>query len=224
MSFQYSCFISYRREAERSKFIKDFSKQLNQYAFDATNKQDQFIDSEEIKGSPNFGNKIYDAISKSYFFNIFHNYHYLSADNIWCAKELKYAIAVEQERKKLLPAAVKDDFNILNVFLVSGDKNDLPIDIKNRNALNIGMFKYCVNKPTKAFIQFLQDIGDFMAEVYKIYEKNPNDFVACCEGIAEPTNEEILDWIKVQKGIMTANESERLPTLKMEEGLKKENG
>lgn len=212
MSFQYSCFISYRREDVRDKFIDEFCKQINQYAFDATDKKDYFLDRKEIEGSPKYGKEIYEAIRTSYFFNVFHNYHYLSKNNLWCAKELKYAIAVEEARKKILKESDQDDFCFFNVFIINGKKSDLPNYIKDRNAIEIAAFQYS-KYDTTAWQDFAQRIGNFMLDVYRIYERNPNDFNTCCEHITEPTDDEIREWINEQKGIMKNNESNHLPKL-----------
>lgn len=218
MSFQYSCFISYRREKQSNKFIEEFTSRFNQHAFYVTNKDKQFLDRKEINGSPKFGNEIYDAIRSSYFFNIFYFPNYLHTDDIWCAKELRYAMAVEEERKKLLSDSEKDKFCILNIFILSGSADKLPKAIKDRNAEKIASFQYS-NYKTTAWRDFVQSMSDFMYEMYAIYQsKNMQDFIACCDNIVMPTDDEIRIWINEQVGNALTAESAHLPVFKKENG------
>jgi len=215
MAFEYSNFISYRREEQRNKFVKDFCSLFNTTTFDVTNLQEHFLDSNEIKGSPNFGEKIYDAIQKSYFFSIFHTYHYLNEANPWCAKELKYALDVEECRRQKLEEKDKAHFFSLNLFILSGTDKDLPDNIRNRNAIPISCYQHSIKKKTKAVNDFFSRLYDFMIDVYKIYQRYPHvDFVACCDEIVKPDDEVIKGWIREQKKIILENEAKQLPVLK----------
>ena len=214
MTFAYSNFISYRHEEQRNKFVKDFNFQFNTTTFDVTNLKEHFLDSDEIKGSPIFGEKIYEAIRKSYFFSVFHTFHYLNEDNPWCAKELKYALDVEDCRRRQLSNNDKAAFFCLNLFILSGTDKDLPDKISNRNALPISNFQYSIKKPTKAVTEFFKKQYDYMMGIFKIYQRYPHvDFIACCEIIDKPDDEEIKKWIREQKKIILENESEHKPEL-----------
>ena len=214
MAFEYSNFISYRREAQRNKFIKEFCACFNTTTFDVTNLKEHFLDSEEITGSPNFGERIYEAIRKSYFFSVFHTFHYLNEENPWCAKELKYALDVEECRRQKLEEKDKAYFYSLNLFILSGTDKDLPDKISNRNALPISCYQYSIKNRTKAITEFFNRLYDFMMGVYKIYQRYPHvDFVACCDEVAKPDDNEIKEWIREQKKIIAQKEAERPPIL-----------
>jgi hypothetical protein len=215
MAFEYSNFISYRHEEQRNKFVKDFCYLFNTTTFDVTNLQEHFLDSNEIKGSPNFGEKIYEAIRKSYFFTIFHTYHYLNEANPWCAKELKYALDVEECRRQKLEEKDRSYFFSLNLFILSGTDKDLPGNISDRNALPISCYQHSIKKQSKAVTEFFSRLYDFMIDVYKIYQRYPHvDFVACCDEIDKPDDERIKEWIREQKKIILENEAKQLPVLK----------
>ena len=63
MSFDYSCFFSYRRNEEEKKFIKNFNSLLESAAHMVTNKAKNFFDESEIKQGQAFDYRIYESIS-----------------------------------------------------------------------------------------------------------------------------------------------------------------
>lgn len=216
MSFQYSCFISYRREEQRNKFIQDFCKYLNTVAKDATNLDQVFIDSKDIANGVSFPDKLYNSIMKSCVFTVFHTPHYLHLKDNWCAKELYYALKVEKIRRNQLSADDKMLYSCLLVLIVNGTNNDLPKTIKNRATHSIGEFEYFgkLLKNTKSD-KLIKELGKQVREIDKIYQKYPHhNFVDCCKKIPKPKKKDISDWIQKQKSIIKSMESKKSPILK----------
>lgn len=137
MAFEYSSFISYRRENQRNEFIKNFCRHFATSAWDACNVQNLFVDTSSIGVGNPFDEKIYEGIRKSHFFTLIHNPHYINEKNNWCAKELKYAIDVENQRRKLLSNEDKAKYNWIFPLIIMGSATDLPNVLSTRNAKNI---------------------------------------------------------------------------------------
>lgn len=215
MPFEYSCFISYRRENQRNKFIIDFCQHLNTKAKDATNLGNLFLDVEEIKNGVPFPEKIFESIINSCVFFVFNTQHYLNATDYWCAKELFYALQVEEKRKSLLDKDDQKLFNNILILLVNGTPGDLPNSLQNRNAYSIKEFEYfgkfLHNKRSK---ELLDRIGDRIDEIYKIYKKySIEEFTNQCKSIEYPEDDEITKWISIQKTLTKKQESDHKPIL-----------
>lgn len=216
MEFEYSCFISYRREEQRNKFIKSFCTYLCTKAKDSTNISKVFIDEQEIKNGVPFPEKLYESIKRSCVFAIFNTQHYLHEDDNWCAKELFYALKVEERRKEIIAEEDKSKYNWLLILLVNGTVKHLPNIINTRIAHSIKEFEYfgklLKNKKSK---ELIDELGSRIDEIFHIYQKNPKPcFIECCKDIPYPTDEEIKVWIKEQKYILEQTEAKNTPILK----------
>jgi hypothetical protein len=218
MAFEYSCFISYRRENQRNKFIENFRFHFNTFAFDACNKQDIFVDSKSILVGDDVPECIYNSIKNSYYFIVIHNYHYLNVKNIWCAKELKYALDVEKARIRLMENKDKNNYKWIFPLVIRGKLSDLPESLEGRNGKHIGCFEAVINskKPlSKKVIEFFNEIYEKMNSLYKITENYSTDFFnECCKDIPYPTDAEIIDWIRDQKEKVKKIESNNTPILR----------
>lgn len=216
MAFEYSSFISYRRENQRNEFIKNFCKHFATPAWEACDIKNLFVDTASIGVGTEFNEKIYNGIRKSYFFTMIHNPHYLNENNNWCAKELKYAIDVEDERRKLLNQDDQTNYKWIFPLIITGTASDLPIAIKNRNAKEIRCYMSALgskNLPQKVH-DFFEELRIEMSKLFDIYERyNDVDFSECCKKIPYPTDEEIKLWIKEQKNKIQKTEQANLPLL-----------
>ena len=92
LSLQYSCFISYRRNEDNTKFLKNLKNIIQSELLHATGRNRAFLDNDEIRYGAEFDIAIYNAIEDSCFFIPVWHYHYLSIEQLWCAKELYHAI------------------------------------------------------------------------------------------------------------------------------------
>ena len=216
MAFEYSSFISYRRENQRNIFIEKFCQHFSTYAWDACNISGLFHDVNSIKVGNEFDEKIYEGIRNSCFFTLIHNPHYLNEKNNWCAKELKYAIDVENQRKKLLDKEDIKNYKWIFPLIITGSANDLPNSLSTRNAKNIRCYMAAIqsNKLPQKVIDFFTEIQEEMYSLYQIYTKyNTKDFNDCCKSIKYPTDKEISVWINKQKTRVTKSEKANLPLL-----------
>lgn len=215
MPFEYSCFISYRRENQRNRFIIDFCQHLNTKAKDATNLGKLFLDVEEIKNGVSFPEKIYESIINSCVFFVFNTQHYLNATDYWCAKELYFALKVEDKRKSLLSKDDQKLFNNILILLVNGTLGDLPNSLKTRNAYSIKEFEYFGKfLKTRRSKELLDRIGDRIDEIYKIYNKYAiEEFTNQCKSLEYPKDDEIAKWISIQKTLAKKQESDHKPIL-----------
>lgn len=215
MPFNYSCFISYRREKQRNKFISSFCEHLNTKAKDATNLAKIFIDVEEIKNGEPFPMKIHESILGSCVFLLFNTQHYLDAIDYWCAKELFIALKVEEKRQELLSEDDKNHFHSILIFLLNGSPEDLPTTLVQRNAHSIKEFEYFGRfLQTKKSKELIDKIGDRISEIFRIYEKYPHiDFTDLGKSIPVPSDKEIVEWIGTQKNVVRVIESNHLPML-----------
>jgi len=211
MSFTYSSFISYRRNNGDEKFVKNFTAIIESEAQKVTNIAKVFFDETSIKWGTDFDQKIYEGIAASYFFIPFYHNSYLHVNNIWCAREIHYAIEVEKKIREIFK-----DYCFILPIIYRGLPNALPSCIGKKNAKEIRQLEAVItsNKISAGLIKFKQDIYDIFLESFDLI--NNNEFVLSdlCASIVEPTDEEIRSWINEQKGIQRKFESENLPILK----------
>jgi hypothetical protein len=215
MPFDFSCFISYRREKLRINFIEEFCEYLNTKAKDATNIDKLFTDFNEIKNGQPFSQTIFSSIIKSYVFIVFNTQHYINEHDNWCAKELFFALKVEQKRRELMMLEDEKSFNCILILLLNGSCKDLPRSIAERNAHSLKEFdyfgKFLKNRKSK---KLLDDLGDRIDDIFKVYQKYSTlNFTEQCEKIPFPSDEELLSWIKEQKAEIALLESKHLPML-----------
>ncbi|WP_299217418.1 toll/interleukin-1 receptor domain-containing protein [uncultured Dokdonia sp.] len=206
MSFEYSVFISYRRNKGNRGFLKNFKEIVETEAMDVTNLKNAFFDEDSIRWGVEFDDKIYDSIIKSHFFIPLFNYIYLHEDNDWCARELYYAIEVEKIIRKALD---NNDFCYILPIIHKGSINILPNCINNKNAKEIRRIILSIkknkdNNKTEDFRDFLETN---FSKNFDIKNQIEIDLVKLCSSIKKPTDEEIKKWILEQKQIIRKKES-----------------
>lgn len=211
MSFQYSLFISYRRNDGDKNFVKKLTNILHTEAQKVTNKMSPFFDIETIKWGDEFDDRIYDGIVSCYFFIPFYHNTYLHIDSLWCAKELYRAIEVEKKLREASP-----QYRFILPVIDRGKACDFPDCIGRKNAKDFNQFKHLIKsgKTSKALEEFITGIHDIFLENYRLIENTAIHFADLCSTIPIPTDEEIRNWVKIQKGIMNEQEKAHLPTLK----------
>jgi hypothetical protein len=214
MSYHYSSFISYRRNVGDEKFIKKFKAIIECEAHKVTNIPKVFFDEESIRWGDEFDEKIYDGIVASYFFIPFYHNSYLHEDNLWCAKELYRAIEVE---KKIRELAVHNYCFILPI-IDRGTASAFPKCIGKKNAKEIRLFRHLIlsNKTNAGLEKFKETIYEIFLSNFNLLDKEIK-FSELCADLNHPSDDEIKDWIKVQKEDEKMSEANNLPILKKNE-------
>jgi len=210
MSYHYSAFISYRRNAGDEGFIKKFTAIIECEALKVTNIPKVFLDENTINWGEDFDDRIYDGIVSCYFFIPFYHNTYLHENNIWCAKELYRAIAVERKIRNI----VASEYCFILPIIDRGAASAFPECIGRKNAKEIKRYRHLViNKKTNAALE------EFKENIYEIFLNNyrllgENTISELCADITVPTDDEIIDWIREQKEIERKVEANRPPILR----------
>lgn len=211
MSFEYSLFISYRRNEGDAKYIANLTNILHSEAQKVTNKSKPFFDEKSIKWGEEFDDKIYEAIVSCYFFVPLYHNTYLHSDNLWCAKELYRAIEVEKKIRESCP-----HYSFILPIIDRGRASEFPNCIGRKNAKEFNTYRHIIKKKgtSKAYEEFIEEIHNIFLENFKLIEESSISFFELCSSIPIPTDEEIKDWVYEQKGILKEKEREHVPILK----------
>jgi hypothetical protein len=209
MSFIYSCFFSYRRNPEEKNFLKNFNSLLESAAHLVTNKTKNFFDETEIKQGQEFDKRIYESISKSYFFVLMYVPVYLHKDNDYCARELYRALEVEKRIKEKV-----SDYCFIMPFMQIGNSMNLPNCINKMIAISLRQLRTSIinKKHTTAIDEFKNNFLDNLEHNFKLIKNI--DFGETLINIPIPEDKDLHNWIDEQNGATKTNESKQKPLLK----------
>ncbi len=209
MGFSYSCFISYRRHQGDEKFIQKLKNLIEVEAFKVTNQRNVFFDEKSINWGDNFDDKIYAGIVSSYFFIPLFHHVYLHEENLWCAKELHWAIQLETKIRETVA-----HYCFILPLIDRGSASDFPECLGRKNAKEIKRFSHLINsnKTSKAFEEFKSEIYDILLNNYRLLAKN-HSFLEYLEEVKPLSDGEIRAWVKTQKHNEKAKTASHLPTL-----------
>lgn len=209
MSFQFSCFISYRHHLEDKNFMLKFKKIIEAEAFKVTNQQNVFFDDKSIKWGEEFDHKIYEGIVSSYFFIPLFHHVYLHEDSLWCAKELHWAIQLENKIREKIAG-----YCFILPIIDRGSPSDFPDCIGKKNAKEIKKFRHLIlgNKTTAAFEDFKGEIYEILLKNYELLEKE-TIFKQYLSDIKPIPDDEIKSWVKSQKDKQKSVTASHLPVL-----------
>jgi hypothetical protein len=210
MSFKYSSFLSYRRNLGDEPFVKNFKSILETEAQKVTNIQKAFFDEISIDWASDFDTKIYTGIFSSYFFIPIYYSNYLHEDNLWCAREIYHAIEIEKKLRETY-----NDFCFILPIIYRGTTSDLPSCLGKKNAKTIRQLETTIinKKSTSKLTDFKHEMYDILSKNFKLIESENLNLSVLCSTVHIPTDEELKQWIKQQKGIQKKQESQNLPIL-----------
>lgn len=212
MSFEYSIFISYRRNEGDKKFLENLKKIIESEAQKVTNIKQVFFDDRAIGWGDDFDKNIYNGITSSYFFILIYHITYLHVDNVWCARELYHAIEVEKVIQK---AIGNKNYCYILPMIFRGQIDALPECIHRKNAKEIRQLEAIIisNKTNKKLTEFKNYIYDTILSSFILLDEANINMNELCSKITIPTDEEIKTWIKRQKERIKAAEAEKPPRL-----------
>lgn len=210
MSFKYSSFLSYRRNFGDEPFVKNFKSILETEAQKVTNIQKAFFDEISIDWASDFDKKIYSGIFSSYFFIPIYYSNYLHEDNLWCAREMYHAIEVEKKIRETYK-----DFCFILPIIYRGNAGDLPNCLGKKNAKTIRQLETTIinKKSTSKLTDFKHEMYDILSQNFRLIEHENLNLSVLCSTVHIPTDDELREWIKEQKGIQKKQESKNLPIL-----------
>lgn len=209
MGFRYSCFISYRRHQEDQKFIIKLKKLIEVEAFKVTNKSTVFFDENSINWGEDFDNKIYNGIVSSYFFIPFFHHVYMHEENTWCAKELHWAIQIENKIRERV-----SDYCFILPLIDRGTASDFPECLGKKNAKEIKKFRHLITGggTSRAFEEFKSGIYEILLQNFSMLNTE-HLFISFLDTVEPASDEEIKKWIKEQKTHERETAASHLPTL-----------
>lgn len=210
-----SCFISYRHNPEGIEFLKKLVRKIEYRACLGTNKEKVYFAYRDMECGDNFGEEIYKYIPNSLFFiPIYHN-SYLDTSKLWCAREFYHAIKVQE----IIHNEINKEYNFIMPLILQGDSTNFPLEIAKLNAKFLEKVECCIwnDQYDEISTAFFQELGKVFEKHY-LYLDEDEDFYEKCKCIERPTDEEIKNWIREQKGIKKRIESQKKPILEKNEG------
>jgi hypothetical protein len=211
MELKHCFFLSYRRNDGYTKYIENFYDIVRTEAQVVTNIEHGFFDTNKKNTGKTLPKVLYQAIESSCFFILIYNHNYLHKDNTYCAQELYYAIKIEKKIQEIAGS----DFCFILPFLQRSE-DGLPCCLKDKIFKNIRTFRHDIEThkdqiPTKAFIDFKEEINDILIDNYKWIEEKMDLIKELLHDIQPPSYEEIISWIEKQKEKQKAQESNNPP-------------
>ncbi len=222
MSFTYSCFISYRHNELKEKYITNLKKILSEEAALATNKKEVFFDQDSLRYGEEFDQSIYSRIESSLFFIPIWYIHYLHEDNLFCARELMHALSIEKIIKDSLPVLDRDNFYFIVPIIFRGELSDLPRSLSAKIAIDLKNLEHVIVKGgdnqqlTKIKQKFCKNLTSYYLSIDPHLKKI--DFAKLFASIKRPSDDEVKEWISEQKKIQQNLDAEKKPILKKTHG------
>jgi len=217
MNLEYSCFISYRRNDDEIRFIRNLKKIVQGEVFKVTNKQRAFLDNDEIRYGEHFDEKIYASLETSFFFISVWYFNYLHEDNLWCARELYHALQIEACIKECLSEADRANYYHVIPLVHRGANSDLPDCMSRKNAVPIKLLETDIvnNRTTARLTKFKVQLYDALHSYYQTLVTNAGkvDFNKVFNNIKRLTDEELRTWVSEQRKKAIENEATKLPVL-----------
>jgi hypothetical protein len=214
MAFQYSSFFSYRRNQGELDYMRKLKNLIQTEAHTATNKKEIFFDEHSIDHGREFDIAIYTSIVSSYSFVFIITPHYLSLENLWCAKEIFRAIEFEKAVRQKLG---NDQFCFIFPYLHRGSTAYLPLSISTKNIKDLNQYETSITNGVvnEDITRFKRDICDVLSKNYEIISQLSEDMlIEVIEKLEIPDDLKIIDWVKTQKRQANSIESKNLPIIK----------
>ena len=213
MAFRYSSFFSYRRNQGELDYMRKLKNLIQTEAQTATNRSDVFFDEESIDHGREFDIAIYTSIVQSYSFVFILTPHYLSLENLWCAKEIHRAILFENALRTKLG---NPDFCFIFPYLHRGSAAFLPASISTKNIRDLNQYETSLNNGivNEDITQLKRDICDVLSRNYEMISKVSDGILnEVIQKLEIPDDSKIIDWVKTQKRQANSIESQNLPII-----------
>jgi|JI7StandDraft_1071085.scaffolds.fasta_scaffold24355_3 hypothetical protein len=214
MAFKYSSFFSYRRNQGELDYMRLLKNLIQTEAHTATNIREIFFDEQSIDHGREFDIAIYTSIISSYSFVFIITPHYLSLENLWCAKEIFRAIEFEKAIREKLG---NDQFCFIFPYLHRGSAAYLPSSIRTKNIKDLSRYETSIINSivSEEVTQLKRDICDVLSNNYEIISQLSEDMlIDIVEKLEIPDDPKIIDWVKTQKRQANSIESQNLPIIK----------
>lgn len=156
-----------------------------------------------------FDDKIYKGIVSSYFFIPLFHHVYLHEENLWCAKELHWAIQLEEKIRETISS-----YCFILPLIDRGSASDFPECLGRKNAKEIKKFRHLIltGGTTKAYEEFKDGIYDILLMNFKLLDES-HSFLEYLDKVEPISDEDIIKWVKEQKDKEKATSACHLPTL-----------
>ena len=196
-SFQYGCYVSYRRDQPIvQRFVKDLAQGLS-YELAPLLDLGVFVDESDLVAGAHFEQMIADAMCRSVCMIVVFTPTYFSEFNPYCAREFR---AMEQiETKRMSHLGQKRDGRGLIIWVVLRGADQLPKEImKHRQFLNFDSYMLGDNIVYRSpgFQKSIRTLAEYIRDRYHEFEQHRLDLDKECEGFRLPSTEEARDWLR----------------------------
>lgn len=203
MSFENSCFISYRHGQRKlaERIINDLYDALSG-EIELLRNEGVYLDRERLKGGLFYNEAVAESLCKSICSIVVFTPTYFDKKHTYCAREYKAMEKLEEERLRLLkdPEAKKHGLIITIVFRGA---DYLPPEIKERRQYyNFEDFLLCDVELSRhpSYAPKIKEIAKYIADRCRAFEGLPEDPCIGCAEFRLPTEDEIREWIETIAG------------------------
>lgn len=199
MSFEHSCFISYRgsKDAMTQQFITELVEAINLCTAQLLGGQTAYFDKARLQGGDRYNAALSTAMVKSYCMVAVLSPGYIGSD--FCHREYFGMLRIEDMRRNGIGKPAENRSLVIPLH-VWGPEEDLPKEILN-NVHLIRMPYGLKNRSTRIdcdpnFIPFLEDLSKIIYSHFKDYPDDDTEkkAITCCHGFALPDAAEHKKW------------------------------
>lgn len=200
MSFQYSCFISYRHPGPNNKLgeriVEDLYNALsNELGLNLNSPV--YLDKERLQGGSFYNEALAKSLCRSVCMIVVFTPTYFSKENPYCSREYKAMERLEATRLSLLPT--EDRQNGLIIPIVFRGGKYLPSEISQRRQYyNFEQFLLSDAEMSRHpdYAAKIKQIGDYVTERFMTFSALNIDPCTDCDNCLLPSEDEIKQWLE----------------------------
>jgi hypothetical protein len=210
MPFQYSCFMSYRRDLGEmgETFLDELCRAIDNEAKSYFEGEKIFRDSEELAGGDFFDERIASALCCSLCMIVVYVPKYFSPNNTYCAREYMAMERVEAMRFAALANRRRTHGFIIPIVLRGPEH--LPKSIRQRRHY-YDFSKFSLADPQISrhpeFANAIKELAEHIYSLYRQFGSVKPDLCGGCDSFALPSEAECKQWL----GSVLDDHSEQWP-------------
>ena len=200
MTFEYSCFISYRHCTQElgRRIIKEFhdvlAGELEMHG------RKVFIDQERLKGGDFYNEILATDLCRSVCMLLVYWPDYFDLEHTYCAREYQAMRGLEAHRLKLLKSVKERRHGLIIPAVFRGN---LPSEVRNKRlSKDFSYFQTSsprLNRHARS-VTMIREIAEYIDGRCRAFERLDADPFLNCNDFTLPPEEEVRPWIAEIKG------------------------
>ncbi len=199
MSFEYSCFISYRHARyNQARSYTDQIVEALKAELDWRVDQEVFRDVERLRGGEFYQESLAEYLCKSMCMIVLYSPVYFSVNHTFCSREFKAMERLERERLSYLPPSEARTKGLIIVIALL-DFKSIPAEISSSRAC-YNFEPYTLRGNMSRNLEFkseIRKIGEYISNLYRLFREIPETSDICddCFNFTLPQESEVMPWI-----------------------------